>query len=177
MSERRAVELPAAARTREPPDKDVRTVDVLLVCTSGGHLSQLASLRRAWEGYSSAWVTDQNSDTRSLLRDERVYYAFGPAERSPVNLVRNLRLARRLIGGLRPKLIVTTGAALSVPFVWVGRLFGVNVFYIESVTRVASPSLTCRLVRPFADRLYVQWPELTRRVRGSIYVGSLFPTR
>jgi UDP-N-acetylglucosamine:LPS N-acetylglucosamine transferase len=160
----------------QPLDHD-GTADVLLICHSGGHLLQLASLRDAWQGYSAAWVTDDSSDVRSLLRGERVYYGFGPAARSGVNLARNLRLAHRLIAHLRPKIVVSTGAAMCVPFVWVARLRGIKVFYIESVTRIDSPSLTCRLVRLAATRVYVQWPDLTERVRGSIYVGSVLPGR
>lgn len=152
-------------------------VDVLLVCTPGGHLAQLSALRGAWEGLTTAWVTGNTSDARSLLRSERVYYGFGPAERSIVNFVRNLRLARRLIRDLNPSVVVSTGAAMSVPFIWVARLSGAKVFYVESITRVDSPSLTCRLVNPFANRVYVQWPELAERVPGAQYVGSVFSVR
>lgn len=178
MSQLKLINDPIAPEAdRRPRDPGSGRVDVLLVCHSGGHLVQLASLQRAWEGYSTAWVTDDSSDARSLLKDERVYYGYGPAARSGVNLVRNIRLARRLIGELRPKIIVSTGAAMCVPFAWVARVRRVNVFYIESVTRIDSPSLTCRLVRPVASRLYVQWPDLAKRVRGSIYVGSVLPSR
>jgi UDP-N-acetylglucosamine:LPS N-acetylglucosamine transferase len=152
-------------------------VEVLLVCHSGGHLVQLAALEGAWNGYRAAWVTDDSSDARSLLEGERVYFGYGPAARSGVNLVRNLWLAWRLIGSLTPKVVISTGAAMCVPFVWVARLRGVKVVYIETVTRIEAPSLTCRLVRPAANRVYVQWPELAARVRGSIYVGSVFPGR
>src|SRR5262245_60474147 len=160
---------------RSPRDHAAGTVDVLLICHSGGHLVQLTSLRRAWEGYSVAWVTDDSSDARSLLGGERVYYGFGPAARSGVNLVRNLRLARRLLAELRPTLVVSTGAAMCVPFFWIARLRGIKTVFIESVTRIDSPSLACRLVRPVATRTYVQWPELAERVPGSIYVGSGLP--
>ena len=47
-----------------------------------------------------------------------------------------------------------------MPFAWIGRLFGARVVYVESVTRIDSPSLSCRLIRPVASRTYVQWPEL-----------------
>ena len=157
--------------------RDDGTVDVLLVSHSGGHLVQLASLRGAWHGYSTAWVTDDSSDARSLLSEERVYYGYGPAARSGVNLIRNLGLARRLVAELKPKVIVSTGAAMCVPFAWVARSRGIGVFYVETVTRIESPSLTCRLVRPAATRVYVQWPELAARVRGSIYVGSVLPSQ
>ena len=45
------------------------------------------------------------------------------------------------------------------------------------VTRIEGPSLTGRLVSPLAHRVYVQWPELQQRVRGSRYVGSVFAGR
>ena len=159
-----------------PPASEPKA-DVLLVCHSGGHLVQLAALRAAWDGYCSAWVTDDSSDARSLLEGERVYYGFGPAARSVTNFVRNLALAWRLTVRLEPKLVVSTGAAMCIPFAVVARLRGIDVFYIETVSRVDGPSLTCRLIRPFASRVYVQWPELAKRVPGSIYVGSVFPTR
>ena len=158
-----------------PPSE--QNADVLLVCHSGGHLVQLVALRGAWDGYSRAWVTDDSSDARSLLEGERVYHGFGPAARSVSNFVRNLALAWRLTVRLEPKVVVSTGAAMCIPFAVVARLRGVDVFYIETVARVDGPSLTCRLIRPFANRVYVQWPELARRVRGSIYVGSVFPAR
>jgi len=160
--------------TAAPPAE--QKADVLLVCHSGGHLVQLVALQAAWDGYRSAWVTDDSSDARSLLEGERVY-GFGPAARSVINFVRNLALAWRLTVRLEPKLVVSTGAAMCIPFAVVARLRGVDVFYIETVSRVDGPSLTCRLIRPFASRVYVQWPELARRVRGSIYVGSVFPAR
>ena len=105
----------------------------------------------------------------------RVYFGHGPAARSGVNFFRNLRLALQLIEQLKPKVVISTGAAMCVPFIWVARLRRVKIAYIETVTRIEAPSLTCRLVRPAATRVYVQWPELAERVRGAIYVGSVFP--
>jgi beta-1,4-N-acetylglucosaminyltransferase len=148
-------------------------VDILLVCHSGGHLAQLFSLRAAWDGYSSAWVTDDSADSRSLLAGERVHFGFGPAARSAKNLVRNLSLARRLIDELSPTILVSTGAAMCVPFAWMARRRGIKVVYIESITRIEAPSLTCRLVCRAADRVYVQWPDLVDKVPGSVYVGSV----
>ena len=71
-----------------------RRADLLLVCSTGGHLQQLLALRDAWGGYTRVWVTFDKSDARSLLRDEQVVYAYGPTNRSLKNLLRNL--VRRL---------------------------------------------------------------------------------
>jgi beta-1,4-N-acetylglucosaminyltransferase len=148
-------------------------VDILLVCSPGGHALQLSLLRPAWADYETAWVTLRTEDTRTLLEDERVVYAHGPTTRNVPNLLRNLRLAWRLLRIAKPGVIVTTGAGIAVPFAWIGRLLGTRVVYVESFTRIDRPSLSCRLIAPVTDRLYVQWPELAERLRGARYVGAV----
>jgi UDP-N-acetylglucosamine:LPS N-acetylglucosamine transferase len=154
------------------------SADVLLVCSTGGHLLQLVALRDAWEGFSRVWVTFDKSDARSLLADEPVSFAHGPTNRNfgllaVRNLVRNGVLAVRLIRAVRPKVVLTTGAGVAVPFAWVGRLLGARVVYVESLTRIDHPSLSCRLIAPVATRIYAQWPELTRTVPRARYLGSV----
>jgi UDP-N-acetylglucosamine:LPS N-acetylglucosamine transferase len=148
--------------------------DVLLVCSSGGHLLQLVSLARAWEGLARVWVSFDKSDVWSLLADEEVVVAYGPTNRSIRNLFRNLWLAQRTVRRLRPRTIVTTGAGVAVPFAWLGRLRGAKVVYVESFTRIDSISLSCRLIKPVADRVYVQWPDALPLVKGARYVGNVF---
>jgi beta-1,4-N-acetylglucosaminyltransferase len=153
---------------------DSDRIELLLVCSSGGHLLQLHALADAWRPFVRSWVSFDKSDVRSLLCDEQVVFAFGPTNRSIKNLFRNLWLAFSVVRRTRPKVILTTGAGVAVPFTWIGRLFGARVVYVESLTRIESPSLSCRLIRPIADRVYVQWPELVSAVSGARYAGSVF---
>lgn len=154
-------------------ERGVEPVDVVLVCSAGGHLLQLSLLSGCWRGFSRAWVTLEREDARSLLAGENVFYAHWPTTRNVPNLLRNLVLAWRLLRSLRPSAIVTTGAGVAVPFAWVGRLLGARVVYVESLSRIDKPSLSCRLVRPVAGRVYVQWPELAGALRGARYAGSV----
>jgi beta-1,4-N-acetylglucosaminyltransferase len=155
---------------------DADRAEVLLVSTAGGHLMQLWSLRDAWEGRSSAWVVASHggSDVNTLLAGERVHLASSPAARSPKNLVRNLWLAWRLLGRLRPRVLLSTGAAVAVPFIWLARLRGVRVVYVETLSRPHKPSLSLRLAAPAVDRIYVQWPELLEALPAARYVGTVF---
>lgn len=147
---------------------------VLLVCSSGGHLLQLVGLAPAWRDLSRVWVTFDKSDARSLLAGETVAYAYGPTNRNVPNLLRNVPLAWRVVRAVRPRILLTTGAGVAVPFAWVARLFRARVVYVESLTRIDEPSLSCRLIRPVADRIYVQWPELRRAVPRARYAGKVF---
>ena len=149
-------------------------VDLLLVCSCGGHLLQLVALRDSWQGFSRAWVTFDKSDARSLLVHERVYFAHGPTNRSVKNLVRNIVVAWRVVREVRPRVVVTTGAGIAVPFAWMARLRGATVVYVESLARIDGPSLSFRLVAPVADRRYVQWPELAEALPRSRFVGNVF---
>ena len=146
--------------------------DLLLVTSPGGHLMQLLALRAAWEPFARVWVTLPSSDAASQLDGERVVWAHGPAHRSVPNLLRNARLASRVLRRVRPRVVIAS-AAVGVPFAWLARLRGARVVYVESFTRIDGPSLSGRLVAGVADRVYVQWPELVPRLRGSRYAGSV----
>jgi hypothetical protein len=145
---------------------------LLLVCSPGGHLLQMQALRAAWEGPERTWVTLPGADVDVLLRGERVVLAHGPTNRSLSMLLRNVLLAWRLVRERRPHAILSTGAALAVPFFLVGRLHGCRVVYVESLTRTSSLSLSGRMVYPLAHAFFVQWPGATR-LRRARYVGGL----
>lgn len=147
---------------------------LLLVCSSGGHLLQLHELRGAWEPFPRTWVTFDKSDARSLLEGERVIHAFGPTNRNVPNLLRNLRLAWRVVRQERPAAILTTGAGVAVPFAWVARLHRIPTVYVESFTRIDGLSLSGRMIAPVAARLYGQWPELGATRRPVHFAGNLF---
>jgi len=119
-------------------------------------------------------VTFDKSDARSLLAAERVTFAHGPTNRSVKNLFRNAIVAWRVVRSARPRVMVTTGAGVAVPFAWIARLFGTSVVYVESLSRIEEPSLSYRLIAPIAERLYVQWPELARAQPRARFVSNIF---
>jgi len=147
---------------------------LMLVCSSGGHLLQMLGLREAWGDQERVWVTFDKADARSLLRDEQVRYAHGPTNRNIPNLLRNARLAWRLVRNERPRALVTTGAGVAVPFAWVARLRRIPVIYVESFTRIERLSLSGRMIAPAASRVYVQWPELAASSPRLHFAGNVF---
>jgi UDP-N-acetylglucosamine:LPS N-acetylglucosamine transferase len=149
-------------------------VRIGLVGSSGGHLAQLLVLRPWWGDHERFWVTFDKPDARSALVGERSYWCHFPTNRNLPNLLRNTWLAVKVLRRERPDVIVSTGAAVAVPFFLVGKLlFRCHTVYVEVVDRVDHPTLTGRLVRPLTDRFLVQWPEQTRLYRGAIEIGRL----
>jgi UDP-N-acetylglucosamine:LPS N-acetylglucosamine transferase len=132
----------------------------------------MMSLEPAWRDYEHFWVTLSAADSDHLLAGEDVVLAHGPTPRNIPNFLRNLRLAWRTIKERDPDVILSTGAALAVPFFLVGRLRRRRLIYVESLTRVERLALSGRLVYPLASAFFVQWETATRR-RRAVYAGSV----
>src|SRR5699024_10593318 len=65
--------------------------------------------------------------------------------RQVVRVLLSLPRALGVIRRLRPQKLITTGAALSVPYLVAARLLGIETHYVESATRIDGPSLTGRI--------------------------------
>ena len=127
---------------------------VLLVCSSGGHLYQLYQLKPWWTQHDRIWVSFDKPDAESLLSGEEVVWAHHPTTRNIPNLLRNFRLAARLIRRSRPDVVITDGAGVGLPFMIAGKLLRSKTVFIEVFDR--QDSLTGKLARPFVDLFLVQ---------------------
>lgn len=152
---------------------DRRTQDILFVCSSGGHLSQLVTLRPWWEVHRRRWVTFDLPDTRGKLMGEEVISAYHPTTRNIRNMVRNGVLAMWLLSFRRPDVIISTGAGVAVPFFYIGALLGIPRIFIEVYDRFDSSTLTGRLCRPVTTVFCVQTEQQLRVYPGARLIGPL----
>lgn len=147
---------------------------VCLVGSSGGHLTHLYMLKDFWKNEDRFWVTFPKEDAKSLLAKEKVYACHYPTNRNLKNLIKNTFLAFRVLFKERPDLIVSSGAAVAVPFFYLGKLFGAKTIYIEVFDRIDKPTVTGRLVYPVTDKFIVQWEEMKKVYPKAINLGSIF---
>ncbi len=147
---------------------------VCLVGSSGGHLTHLYMLKPFWENKERFWVTFDKEDARSLLKDEVMYPCYYPTNRNFKNLVRNTFVAIKVLRKEKPDLIISSGAAVAVPFFYLAKLMGKKCIYIEVFDRIDRPTLTGKLVYPIADKFIVQWEEMKAVYPKAINLGSIF---
>lgn len=126
-----------------------------LITSSGGHLFQLYQLSSCWKNFLHFWVSFDKIDVRGLLDDD-VYFAYYPESRNIINFIRNLWLALKILLRERPQALISLGAGIAVPFFIVGKIMGVKLIFIEPLDFIKKPSLTGRLVYPFADLFLIQ---------------------
>jgi UDP-N-acetylglucosamine:LPS N-acetylglucosamine transferase len=147
---------------------------LLLVTSNGGHLDQLARLRPWWAQHDRTWVTFDTPDARSVLAGElNVVDAYHPTTRNARNLMRNSVQARVTMRRFQPTVVISTGAAVALPYFALARSQDVRTVYIEVFDRIETPTLTGKLVRPFTDLMLAQWPEQRALYNNMIEVGPL----
>ena len=147
---------------------------VCLVGSSGGHLTHLYMLKPFWQDKERFWVTFYKEDANSILEGEQVYHCYYPTNRSLKALLINTRLAWKVLRKERPDVIVSSGAAVAVPFFYLGKLFGMKTIYIEVFDRIDKPTMTGKMVYPVTDRFIVQWEEMKQVYKKAINLGSIF---
>lgn len=96
------------------------------------------------------------------MKEERFYPCYYPTNRNVKNTIKNTILAFKILRKEKPDLIISSGAAVAVPFFWLGKLFGAKTVYIEIFDRIDKPTLTGKLVYPVTDKFIVQWEELKK---------------
>ena len=147
---------------------------ICLVGSSGGHLTHLLMLKTFWENKDRFWVTFNKEDANSILRSERVYHCFYPTNRNLINLLKNSLLAIKILKRERPDLIISSGAAVAVPFFYIGKILGSKTVYVEVFDRIDKPTLTGKMVYPITDKFIVQWEEMKKVYPKAINLGSIF---
>ena len=103
-----------------------------------------------------------------------MYPCFYPTNRNIKNLIRNIFVAWKVLKKEKPDLIISSGAAVAVPFFYLGKLFGAKLIYIEVFDRIDKPTMTGKMVYPITDRFIVQWEEQKKVYPKAVNLGSIF---
>lgn len=132
---------------------------VVLAASGGGHLDLLVRIRRAFDDHERIWLTAPGRRADELRAEGERVETVSPLDRtrlSPANPSRSALLALRL----RPRVVVTSGAGMVLPFVQAARMLGARTLFVETMARVTSPSASGYLLAGMASESFVQWPEL-----------------
>jgi UDP-N-acetylglucosamine--N-acetylmuramyl-(pentapeptide) pyrophosphoryl-undecaprenol N-acetylglucosamine transferase len=155
----------------------IRPGRTLMVASTGGHLEELYRLRQRFlpDLEDVEWATFDTAQSRSLLADEIVHFVPFVKPKDLRGTWHSSTEAARLLGGGRFARVISTGAAVAVPFLGHARASGLAAHYIESAARSAGLSMSGSMARSIPGvRLYGQYPGWTSgrcQFRGSVFDG------
>lgn len=103
-----------------------------------------------------------------------MYPCYYPTNRSLKALIKNTIIAWNVLHKERPDLIISSGAAVAVPFFYLGKIMGAKLIYIEVFDRIDKPTMTGKMVYPIVDKFIVQWDEQKKVYPKAVNLGSIF---
>lgn len=150
-------------------------MSTLLVCSGGGHLKQLWTLRPRMALGETVWATFDTGQSSALLRDEGFVPVPYVAPRDAAGAVRLAKQADALFRERGITRVISTGASLGPSFMAPARARGITCHYIESAARAEGPSLSGKLAARIPGvNLYCQYPAWAGgrwHYSGAIYDG------
>jgi len=142
-----------------------------LICSPGGHFTEMLQLSEAFEGHSSFLVTYRE---KAALNRENAYYMKNLA-RDPFALIIGIIKIFMIFLKERPDILFSTGSEIAIPSFYFGKyLFRAKLIYLECSAQVYRPSITRKWVYPITDLFLVQWEPLLKRYGPKAkFVGGL----
>jgi UDP-N-acetylglucosamine:LPS N-acetylglucosamine transferase len=128
-------------------------------------------LKPVYEGYEHFYVLNDKAMLPADMQGRTYFIAHSERD---WKFVVNLWEAFQILRKEKPDAILSTGAGPVVPFAIVGRLvFGTRVLFVETITRIKSPSLTGRMMYWLAHDFFYQWETLRPFFSKARYGGPL----
>jgi len=144
---------------------------VCLVCSHGGHLTEMLYLMEAFEEHDVFFITYDSLRTRSL---EYKKYLLKNIGTNPIKMLISFFKMVKIFLKEKPKIVISTGSEIAIPAFYVAKLLRIKTIFIESWCRVKSPSGTGKIVYHVSDLFLVQWPQLLNRYgKKAKYVGAV----
>ena len=148
-----------------------RNQKIGLICSHGGHFTELLQVREAFEGYPTFLLTYKEVST---LNQKNAYY-IANIGRNAVAFIFGVFKIFFVLLKERPTVLFSTGSEIAIPPFYFGKfLFGTKLIYLESCAQIFRPSMTGKWVYPITDLFLVQCESLLRQYGPKAkYVGGL----
>ena len=130
---------------------------LLLVGTSGGHLSEVWALFGGLPGVETVVFSERSP--RLSTFPVKTYSIWRPRRRPLLYLTLAGLKSMYIILKERPDWVITTGAECGTSAVIAGKLLFRKTIFVETASRYKTKTMAGRICYPLADKFYVQHEE------------------
>lgn len=143
---------------------------VHLACSRGGHFDLLLRHQEAVDGCGIVWVTQQSARAERMRDDGIPVHVLGEWDRAKLwsASARAIWRSLGLILRQRPRVVVTSGSGIVVPFCLMARIGGARLVFVETAARVRGASSSGRVLSRIAHEVIGQWDDMR-----AVYPGAM----
>lgn len=152
-----------------------KILTICLAASAGGHLSQLLLLQPVWQAREHSVIcVSTGMMVREKLEAIGKTYIVGECNRQhPINTFTVMIKCLRIIFRERPDVVLSTGAAAGFLMCFFGKFAGAKIIWLDSIANTNRLSMSGRMIRPFANLVLSQWPEVAAGYPNVEYVGEM----
>ncbi len=150
---------------------------ICLVCSVGGHLTQMQQLSGLYKKYDYFFITENTPLTAELKTREKVYLMPLINRRQwdfLFRLIFNFVYSIAILIKERPDMVISTGALNTIPVCLIAKMSGRKFIFIESYAKVNTPTATGKLMYKIADLFIIQWQQLSKYYPNAVNGGSIY---
>ena len=136
-------------------------------------MTQLLRIEDSWKDYETFCVTSGDVGVARLEKYGKVYVVGDCNREHPLQTIAVLVRCIKIIFREKPDVVISTGAAPGFICCFLAKLNGAKVTWLDSIANTEKLSMSGRMIRPFADLILSQWPEVARKYNNVSYVGSV----
>jgi len=148
-----------------------RRLKICVVSSIGGHLDEVMQLLPVIQEHEYFFVVNAEGSLPKAIEEKTIRIVHSERD---WKLIINFWEAARILLARRPDVIISCGAGPAVPFAVVAKMIGMKIVFIETFCAVDKPTLTGRLLYPFADLFIYQWETLATAYPKGVYGGPIF---
>jgi len=149
---------------------------ICFAASSGGHLEQLMMLYPMMKKHNSFIITEKTTYEFNS-KDIKLYTVTQINRREIMFFLKFIFLiCNSLFIFLKekPDAVISTGALATIPVCILAKLFKKKLIFIESFSKISSPTLTGKLLYKKADIFLVQWEDMKKYYPDAVYGGGIY---
>ena len=144
---------------------------LLIVASNGGHLVQLLRLQKAFDGYDVTLVSTSETPP-SNVKVAKYYQVHDSNFDDKFGLIKTACHTAKVVFQVRPKVVISTGAAPGLFCILWNRLMGRKAIWIDSIANTQTLSLSGKVAKKLTNHCYSQWEQVANQ-NGVGYIGAI----
>jgi FlaA1/EpsC-like NDP-sugar epimerase len=137
-----------------------RILSIMAVSSMGGHWTELLRLMPLFKKHNVTFVSNKKNLAQTV--EGYKFYTVRDANKdTKMDLIICFVSVLTKILVLRPRVIITTGAAPGLLSIIVGKFLGIKTIWIDSIANAEKLSLSGSVALRIADKVYTQWEHLS----------------
>ncbi|WND03272.1 hypothetical protein QGN29_02675 [Temperatibacter marinus] len=151
----------------------IKKPKVFAIASSGGHWVQLLRLQSAFKNCHVTYVTVHEESKQDIADKNAKFYKVCDGNRdTKFTLIFMAIQILFLLVRSRPDVVISTGAAQGYFACRFAKLVGAKSLFLDSVANASEISLSAKLARSHAHKVFSQWPEVAKKF-GIEYHGKV----